>query len=213
MATKWLALLACGALLAPAACGGSSTTDNGTPDGSSTDATTGPHDGAAGDTAPGTDAATPADGGVDAPGPFDGGQPFNCGAAPCTGSDVCCVSLTDGGVSQMCAPSCGDGGAAVSCNSPTNCTASDPFCCATIKLTGGTLPNCTVGSVAASCASSCTGQYAGSCVATDTARLCNVAADCASDPNNQSCCDLMGNGQKVTVCISSSFAAFLTCHP
>jgi hypothetical protein len=202
-------VLAAFALLASTACG-SSTTGNGTDAGGGVDATTQADVGA--DTSLPVDAAP--DLGAAADAPVDANAPFVCNGAPCTGTDVCCVTFGDAGAAESCQPSCGDGGAVVNCSGPNNCTVAAPFCCATITLTGGTLPTCNIGSVSATCSATCADQFAFSCTATDTGRLCRVGADCASDTNNPNCCDLQGNGASATLCVSNGLKQLgLTCHP
>jgi hypothetical protein len=204
-----------------AACSGSEATTGGNMDAGGDSTSPPPHDAATFETnPPPVDASQPVDGATDSNGPTDApttigdGAPVVCGAAPCGAGTVCCAIFVDGGVTESCQTSCGDGGAAVGCAGPANCTASAPYCCATIVLNGGTAPACNVSSISSMCTTTCDGQFALSCTATDTARLCRLGGDCATDTQNPNCCDYTFNGATVTACVSNlaKLAGGLTCH-
>ncbi len=152
------------------------------------------------DTSVGPDMSMPAD---LAPGPDlavrlpDG---VVCGQMSCPVGQSCCV-MTSGNMttSQMCIAAGGQctGGAVLACDGPEDCSnASMPFCCGTIKFTGGgpdggaTMFN----GGNAMCTGTCDFNFGGGMV---TTRLCHADVDCTG---------LTAFGQNLNQCCSSAMA-------
>ena len=186
-------------------------------DGGATDTDTGvPSDTSVGDTNKGdttspTDVATdsPADSaksdtaspGDTTPPPFDAAG-VTCGSSTCIGTQVCCVD--PGGPTFKCADSCSDGGVAINCDGPEDCTGGK-VCCGTVDVGSGTPPTCPISTGAASCAATCTTVIPTSCPDKGSARLCHAAADCASDKANANCCTFSASGTSGTFCVPDAY--------
>ncbi len=138
-----------------------------------------------------------------APVDFGGVQ---CGNTVCPGSQVCCYTFVNNQVMQMCANSCGDGGAPASCDGPEDCNGK--FCCANLKVGSGTPPNCPIESAEASCTVSCFTALQQQCPSSEVMRLCHLDADCADDQANSNCCTLTSGSSKVTGCVSDTIKTF-----
>jgi hypothetical protein len=87
------------------------------------------------------------------------------------------------------------------CNAPADCPRGD-YCCATITLGAGTVPNCPLVSENVACSSSCNSNIAFSCNVTDTARLCNSNADC-TEGQYPDCCQISNGMTSHYLCVSS----------
>ena len=208
-----------------AACGSSDSGGGDTPTDTGTTADTSGTDGVSTDTGGKAD-VTPGDGtATDTTATTDGSGTdtassgdtagIECGANVCKTGEVCCVTATDGGVSQTCATSCSDGGATLACDGPEDCpTSAAGICCATLKV-GGTFPSCTFESGAATCSGSCTTKVPTACPGEGTVRRCHAKADCAADTANPNCCTFSGGGATATFCTSDAYKAFATggCAP
>ncbi len=73
------------------------------------------------------------------------------------------------------------------------------MCCAQIPITGGSLPNCTNGTLTVSCLSqgACPSNVQFACTAgsTEVVHLCQSASDCANEPDGYTqCCSFSGSG-------------------
>jgi hypothetical protein len=141
-------------------------------------------------------ASPPVDAGPDAAPVVDaGGVGPVCGPlslrAPCSKNQVCCANLVTQ-TNACSAPASCASNATLSCSTAADCPGSAPICCAQMTLAPDLFndppPKCTVSSISASCAASCsdnppsdptTCKYPPS--GTGTVRLCSHAADCASD--------------------------------
>lgn len=131
-------------------------------------------------------------------------QVLVCGAQTCSGGAECCAIQSDAGFVLQCLEACPDGGAAVQCDSPQQCSADKNVCCGTLALTGaGTA--CTFGAASSACATSCTTAVSLGCPATEIVQFCAHSEDC-TDPNNANCCTLTFNGQAETFCVSGTVA-------
>ena len=95
----------------------------------------------------------------------------------------------------------------LACAAPSDCSGATPICCGTATLTGGSLPNCTVGSVTTACQAACSDQLQLRCTATQTPRLCATSADCTSDTNGNTKCCTVANVPK-PICISPLVSIF-----
>ena len=137
---------------------------------------------------------------------------IRCGASVCSGAQVCCGMITDGGGSETCAASCPDGGFTVGCDGPEDCTAGGAanLCCADFKVGAGTAPNCPVVSAASSCVATCNTKISMGCPSDTTVRLCHALADCANEPSGATdCCQITRNGQTATFCVDPAFKPFI----
>lgn len=147
------------------------------------------------------DGASSTDGGVD-----EAGQDAAdlCPINPCKGGNVCCYvikSPTSG--AYRCMAGCPNGDPPTECAGPQHCGGGTPYCCASVKLGPGTVPNCTVAGISSTCTGSCNPALGLGCSLTDTFRLCQVNADCAGDPaGNSLCCSYPGIGLSSLVCVS-----------
>ncbi len=173
----------------------SSVTDTGKADSSGSDSTTPTDttgtDSAKSDTGSGTDTA-----------PFDAAG-VTCGSSTCTGSQICCVDPS--GPTFTCAASCSDGGVAINCDGPEDCTGGGKVCCGTINVGAGTPPTCPISTGSAACASTCDTKIPTSCPDKGSARLCHAAADCASDASNKNCCTFSAGGASGTFCVGDAY--------
>ena len=97
--------------------------------------------------------------------------------------------------------------AGAACVSPAGCNGATPVCCGTIKITGGTVPNCTTDPpvVACAAAASCATMLGTTCTGTQTVRLCAAAADCTETAANK-CCTFTQDGGSLSFC-SNAFVA------
>jgi len=88
---------------------------------------------------------------------------------------------------------------------PSDCPGQ--VCCATIPITGGQVPNCTTGTLTASCkaASACPTNLGGlSCSGTEQVQLCNAASDCTNaGAGNNLCCTFTNDAGSLSFCASS----------
>lgn len=98
--------------------------------------------------------------------------------------------------------------APTACTVPAECPASD-VCCETIPLTGGSIPNCTTGTVSAVCAApaACATALGTGCTGTQTVRLCTKNADCTEKGDNQ-CCTFGSDAGAQAFCANGLVAAF-----
>jgi hypothetical protein len=119
-------------------------------------------------------APPPLDGG---PQPPPGGTGVACGGATCTAPQVCCVSISGGGVTQSCTSASACQTVALTCDGPEDCSSGAPECCAQVSYSGGL-------------------SGGSECVASGTCNagmlggvLCHTTADC---PPNQNCQTQMG---------------------
>ena len=130
-----------------------------------------------------------------------------CGAAACTGSDVCCAIVSDGGATPSCLASC-PAGTAIACDGPEDCTnGAAKYCCGTLQTSAGTPPSCPILGVSTECRATCTTNIALQCPGTTTLRQCHKTADCADDPQNDKCCTFTSGGQSSTFCTSALAAS------
>lgn len=173
----------------------------------------------------GVDSGTNAvlDGGVDAAidsGPDAGAGGPQCltpdgGRSSCNLGEHCCVLASTR--TATCAATCDPDAGAY----PVDCTGSSAagqcgsqLCCGTLVLGGGIIPNCSASSLTASCAASCTDTPPGAlsnCTGSYSVRLCNAAADCASDTGRPSCCSF--GSSPVAWCVDTTTALGGTCLP
>lgn len=195
-------------------CSSDSTTPGGGGDASVGDSG-GTHDSSTADSASQTDGGGDASR-VDGSTANDGGTPMGdagvtCGNTTCNGGQVCCGTIGDGGTSATltCMGSCPDGGVTLACDSPAQCTAASPICCADLVVGAGTPPACPFQSGNAGCKSSCTTQIPSSCPGMGRARLCKAGGDC-TEPGNTNCCLFSQGGQSATFCVSTLIAGFAT---
>src|SRR5581483_3744415 len=106
-----------------------------------------------------------------------------CGSSTCGTTQDCCLQIVGGTAQAMCMPagSCPDGGAALMCDGPEDCSSSTPECCVTLDITfsttdGGPPPT---GTGDSSCVNKCvaTASFGGG-MATVHTRLCHTRDDC-----------------------------------
>jgi hypothetical protein len=119
-----------------------------------------------------------------------------------TGATDSASSSTDGGPKH-------DSGTTSSCTSPAGCPAKD-VCCGTIPITGGTVPNCTTGTITTVCtaASACTTSLGAACSGTQTVRLCTTKADCTETADNLCCTFGDPDSGSLSFCANGFVAAF-----
>jgi hypothetical protein len=134
-----------------------------------------------------------------------------CGTAGyCTGGQQCCATQNGTTLMYQCATSCADGGIALSCDDPSQCSGgSGPFCCGNLTLGSGVPPNCPINGVSM-CAAACPTQLPAGCPDTGQVKLCHHASDCATDTNDPFCCQYSLNGNTISFCVNSVFKAFST---
>ena len=124
-----------------------------------------------------------------------------CGAATCTGTDVCCATPTDASVSLACAASCT--GSTIACTSPDNC-GQNP-CCTNVSATGG---GGTPGALCAKAPSECVPSINITARSAQT-RLCRNDADCTSGTaasTLKSCCTITYQGNTFKGCFDPKYA-------
>ncbi len=176
----------CSALIALAACGGGSSSnqqhmDSGTTmkmDGGTTQA----------------DAAT---------------DDFGCGGnTACTTDKVCCAmpgtTTTFGCVDKTACPAADK----IVCDGPDECGGTTPVCCGVYVANGGSPPKCTISALGTSCttAAACPTHLAiNNCHDTTKVQICHISAEC-SDPVNNKCCTFQSGGASLSFCIDSTTA-------
>lgn len=109
-----------------------------------------------------------------------------CGAMTCGTGNDCCVRPTGTGIQQMCVPTgtCStDGGAAVMCDGPEDCSSDAPpngGCCIALSGQASADAGVTGGGGSSMCEMNCIGSVVldGSGNATANSKLCHVKADC-----------------------------------
>lgn len=126
-----------------------------------------------------------------------------CGAATCTGSDLCCASGgVDGGtISLTCAADC-SGSSTIACTSPDNC-GQNP-CCTQISGT-----SMTPGALCAKDPADCVPSINIAARNAQT-RLCRNDADCTSGTTTstlKSCCTITYQGNTFKGCFNPAYAA------
>jgi hypothetical protein len=111
-------------------------------------------------------------------------------------------AATDGGGGDA-----GDGGTVlnVTCTSPSGCDGG-AYCCGTIALSGGTPPDCNVGSITTACQTQCTTMLPFDCNSNDVVRFCSQPSDCTEQAYNK-CCTFQTGGQSTTFCANAGIAA------
>jgi hypothetical protein len=127
-----------------------------------------------------------------------------CGAATCTGSDLCCASGgPDGGtITLTCAADCA-GSATIACTSPDNC-GQNP-CCTQISRA-----STTPGALCAKAAGDCVPKIDIAAQGAQT-RLCRADADCTSGGATTTlnkCCAITYQGNSFKGCFDPKYALF-----
>lgn len=94
------------------------------------------------------------------------------------------------------------------CTVPAECPPSN-VCCETIPLTGGSIPNCTTGTVTSACKApgACATSLGTGCSGTQTVRLCTKNADC-TEPGDNLCCTFGDDAGAQTFCANGFVAGF-----
>ncbi len=96
----------------------------------------------------------------------------------------------------------GSGGSSSGCMTPSDCPGE--ACCATIPITGGSVPNCTTGTLTAVCKakSACPTQLAGfSCSGTEQVQICSAPSDCTNaGSGNTLCCTFTNDAGSLSFC-------------
>jgi hypothetical protein len=134
----------------------------------------------------------------------DGG-PVQCGNMTCGGATKCCIEtrLDGGNAGQTyCAATCNQGSISVECRNPSQC-GGNPCC---VQLQGQNIRDVQCEDMITDCFP----QFDFNTFSGQT-RLCEFDADCtAGAPSTQlnRCCEVMQQGQRQKLCLSTSLAAF-----
>jgi hypothetical protein len=110
----------------------------------------------------------------------------SCGSATCPVGQSCCVQAMGMTTSSMCiSPGGACTGAVLACDGPEDCGSAMPYCCGTIKFTGGTNPDAGAPMFQggdAMCTMTCDASFtpgSGGSPTTVKTRLCKIDDDCA----------------------------------
>jgi hypothetical protein len=180
--------------------------------GSGGDAGSGTDAGSGNDAGSGTDAGSTNDAGSgrDAGSSNDAGSTVTCGGVACNAGEVCCSNVTDAGAPALfCTANCPPVDI-VTCGHPTDCGGARPICCLDSDMTGGTLPNCTLGDLSTTCVASCPKAFQLSCGPQHVQfTLCDHDSNC--DAAAPKCCPFSIAGSALSVCLDTGLAGLIGC--
>jgi hypothetical protein len=133
-----------------------------------------------------------------------------CGAATCTGTQVCCLEPASMTESCVAAGKCPDGGVPEMCDGPEDCSTAAPDCCfnGSFAAQMGDMGGFSAGAAGAMCLadSACPANATydqGTGAGTISTKLCHMASDCVGYTGTV---PLLGPGTDFSSCCSAPMA-------